>query len=270
MIQHHIARPVNIWIKVDVGTHRTGIEYHNLDEISELASLISQSPKTVLQGLLVHAGHSYHTFSRLQTLSVFQDSISHVNNIRDHLNRLGFSGLKISFGDTPTLSLSPLPPLHGIDEIRPGNFIFYDAMQMQIGSCLETNVAVAVMCPVIAKHPSRKEVVIHGGAIHLSKEFICEPAETGSRFYGYIALPQSSDTRNLSWGPIIQGARVKSLSQEHGVISFDNHQDFEGITIGGSVFIIPVHSCLVVTHLRKYITTDGESIPAMEEHLAEF
>ena len=58
------------------------------------------------------------------------------------------------------------------DEIRPGNFAYYDVMQYHIGSCNMDNIAVAVACPVVAVHPQKNELVIYGGAIHLSKEFI--------------------------------------------------------------------------------------------------
>ncbi len=76
--------------------------------------------------------------------------------------------LKLSVGDTPGCSL--LPDFPGVDEIRPGNFVFYDAEQLEIGSCASNQIAVALACPIVARHPERNEVVLYGGAIHLSKE----------------------------------------------------------------------------------------------------
>lgn len=32
------------------------------------------------------------------------------------------------------------------------------------------------------------KVVVHGGAIHLSKEFVCDPPDVGSKFYGCAFL----------------------------------------------------------------------------------
>ena len=43
-------------------------------------------------------------------------------------------------------------------------------MQLELGSCGEADVAAAVACPVVAVHAVRLEVVVYGGAIHLSKE----------------------------------------------------------------------------------------------------
>ena len=39
----------------------------------------------------------------------------------------------ISVGDTPGISAAK--NLEGIDEVRPGNYVFYDVMQARMGNC---------------------------------------------------------------------------------------------------------------------------------------
>ena len=66
-------------------------------------------------------------------------------------------------GDTPAATLCT--NFNGVDEIRPGNFVFYDLMQHSLGVCAIEDIAVKMVCPVIAKHVSRNEIVIFGGAV---------------------------------------------------------------------------------------------------------
>lgn len=40
---------------------------------------------------------------------------------------------------------------------------------MMIGSCSADDIVVAVVCPVVAKHEERGEMVIYGGAVHFFK-----------------------------------------------------------------------------------------------------
>eukprot|EP01106_Pelomyxa_sp_JSP_P002056 TRINITY_DN1311_c0_g2_i1.p1 TRINITY_DN1311_c0_g2~~TRINITY_DN1311_c0_g2_i1.p1 ORF type:complete len:372 (+),score=79.42 TRINITY_DN1311_c0_g2_i1:37-1152(+) len=267
-IQEHIASPVDIWIKIDVGLRRTGIDCDDLDEVTRVARAVTESKKTRLQGLLVHAGHSYHAFGEGGPLAIYADAVARANRVRRHLTAAGLTNIKITYGDTPTLSRCSR--FEGVDEVRPGNFVLYDAMQVQLHSCSFDDVAVAVACPIVAIHPNRREVVIHGGAVHLSKEFICDPPETGTPFYGYVALPNLNATGGFCWGPIVDGAKIRSLTQEHGVVTLRSPEDLHKFNVGGVLFVIPVHSCLVVTLLKRYTDScSGKTILAMEASLPE-
>ena len=78
---------------------------------------------------------------------------------------LGIEGLEISIGDTPGCTLSD--GFEGIDELRPGNYVYYDVMQMDLGTCRAEEIALGVACPVISKHPERGDVVVHGENEHV-------------------------------------------------------------------------------------------------------
>jgi D-serine deaminase-like pyridoxal phosphate-dependent protein len=52
---------------------------------------------------------------------------------------------------------------------------------------------------------------------------------------------------------------LKSISQEHGIISASN-DFFNNIKTGDLVGIIPVHSCMTADLLRVYNTTEGRII----------
>jgi D-serine deaminase-like pyridoxal phosphate-dependent protein len=131
----------------------------------------------------------------------------------------------------------------GFDEIRPGNFVFYDVMQYHIGSCLLDDIAVAVSCPVVSVYRDRNEIIIYGGAVHLSKEFI--EADNGFKLFGYVV----KFTKN-GWSSPLPGTYVSSLSQEHGTVKMPE-KFISKFKPGDVLGILPVHSCLTANLLRQ-------------------
>lgn len=233
----------DVWIKIDTGMNRAGIWWENINEIFDVAKSVISADHLRLKGLLTHAGQTYHASSINEIMRMYSDSNSSIISVRESLQNHGIKELELSVGDTPGCWLSD--DLGDVDEIRPGNFIFFDAMMHNLGVCLLEEIAVAVACPVVAKHESRNEVVIYGGAVHLSKEFI---HHEGNTIYGYVALND-----DFGWRILNSGNFVKSLSQEHGIIQVAS-EHFSRIGIGDLIYVIPVHVCLAVDALkREYI-----------------
>jgi D-serine deaminase-like pyridoxal phosphate-dependent protein len=245
---------VDIWIKVDVGGHRTGIAWDQSEQVAQLARYINSAPALRLRGLLTHASQTYGGRGKDDVCRRYTESVLRISGLRDNLHQLGIGPLAVSVGDTPGTSLCA--DLGPVDEIRPGNFVFYDTQQLQIGSCLPEDIAVALACPVVALHPERSEIIVYGGAIHLSKDFMLEGDK---RMYGWICLP---DEHSQRWGAPLPGAYVSGLSQEHGILHIPAEQ-LEQIHVGDLVCILPAHSCLSVTLMKRYLTLDGRSIDTM-------
>jgi len=243
---------LDVWVKVDVGNSRTGLDWQDCRGVFDLCEQIRKNPVLKLKGLLTHSGHTYKTADATGVSDIFREGIDRLSTLRNALKKQGLSGLTISVGDTPGCSLCD--DWSGADEVRPGNFVFFDAQQLTAGVCRFGDIAAAVACPVVAKHESRHEVILYGGAIHLSKDY---QLTRGEKSYG---LPCFAE-RNR-WGQPIEGAIVKGLSQEHGVVSVPGRA-FDRIKIGDLLFIIPAHSCLTVQVLRKYYTLDGKEISTL-------
>lgn len=237
MLAPGIRHRLHLWIEIDTGQHRTGIDPADGRALVDIAERIRRHRLLHLEGLLTHAGHSYRARKDVAGGSALrrmdQDVRQRMQAARNILEKEGFGPLQISVGDTPTCST--VDEFAGIDEIRPGNFLFYDLMQLQIGSCTEADVSLAVACPVISRSPQRGELVVHGGAVHLSKDTV---EWQGVPVYGRIA-----ESRKSGWSALIPDAYVKSLTQEHGVIQADGHWANRR-RIGDTLMIIPVHSCL--------------------------
>lgn len=230
-LDHH----VDVWIKIDTGLHRAGIWCEKHDEIRRVAEAVKNSDWMELKGVLTHAGQTYHPASFAEILDLFADSNQRMNTAREHLANGGFPGLEVSVGDTPGCWLSD--DFGGLDEIRPGNFIFFDAMMHNLGVCRMDQIAVAVACPVVAKHADNNEIVIYGGAVHLSKEKL---EQNGKTKFGYVGL----DAGN-GWQVLNSNNFVRKLSQEHGIAQLEP-ENFKKVQIGDLLYVIPVHVCLSV------------------------
>ena len=249
-----VTNSVNIIIKIDAGYHRTGIAYDNIERIENIIDRVEAAEKLQFLGFLTHSGHTYNARSNAEIATIHNDSLSKMATLKTRYSKR-FPNLMISVGDTPTCSV--MNDFGVATEMRPGNFMFYDLMQYQITACSLDEIAVAMACPVIAKHPDRNEIIIHGGGVHFSKD-VLEFEDLG-KVFGFVV----NDDDELGWSTIIEGVYLKKLSQEHGTIKATD-KFIEHCKIGDIIKILPVHSCMTADLMREYLSTDGEWI----EHLS--
>jgi len=174
-LDHNTRQNINVFVKIDTGYHRTGIRSSNKEYFRKVLIEIQQSDKVNFKGLLVHSGHTYNAKTIQDISDIHKSSLFQLAELKK-ISEEYFEDFLISIGDTPSCSL--MKDFEGVDEIRPGNFVFYDLMQYYIGSCNFDQIATIMACPVVAKHKGRKEVIIHGGAIHFSKDYITVDSET--------------------------------------------------------------------------------------------
>jgi D-serine deaminase-like pyridoxal phosphate-dependent protein len=132
-LENKLQHKVGMWIKIDTGYHRTGLLWDDFETILSLARKIKESPKMDFKGLLTHAGHSYQAKSISEIKKVHIETILRLSTIKENLFAGGIETCELSVGDTPTCSL--VDHFSGVDEIRPGNFVFYDLMQLKLGAC---------------------------------------------------------------------------------------------------------------------------------------
>ncbi len=98
---------------------------------------------------------------------------------------------------------------------------------------------------VDAIHKERNEIVVYGGGIHFSKERLNHPSI--GTIYG-----QAAEEKEGGWGRPIPGMYVKSLSQEHGIISVPDSL-INSYRIGDCIIVLPVHSCMTVSAMRAFM-----------------
>lgn len=237
-IEKEIKNKLGYFIKIDAGYGRTGVDSKNTDLIDSILSESENSSMLSFKGFLVHSGNTYHANSVNEIIQIHSHTLNVLKVLKSKYKKR-YPNLIASIGDTPSCSLAN--DFSGVDEIRPGNFVYYDAMQYYLGSCRLEDIAVCAACPVVAVHKERNEIVVHGGAVHLSKESI---EVNGQKIFGLLVKLVKN-----GWEYTDEGNFVKSLSQEHGIIKL-KQKEIEKIQIGDFVGIVPIHSCLTANLLR--------------------
>lgn len=268
-LRQQIGSDLQVWLKIDVGYHRTGLLWDDPSSIMQVARSVKSAKKLRVKGLLTHAGHTYGETSAEKIRAIYRQSLERMTIVQYELSQQGYD-VQNSVGDTPGCSL--IENFGEVDEIRPGNFIFYDLSQVWFGSCREEDVALALACPVISKHAARNQIVIYGGAIHLSKESLPANSLTNHQvpIYGGICLMEDG-----CWSGMFQNSAIINLSQEHGVIDAEE-QLFKSVNVGDLVAILPVHSCLTANLMGQYQTLGGKQIDMIsrnkfsKESISEF
>jgi D-serine deaminase-like pyridoxal phosphate-dependent protein len=248
-LENGLTYRVGFYIEIDTGHHRSGLLWKDLTEIEKMLEFLSTSNRLQFKGFLTHSGHTYSADSKEEILNVYKDTVRKMSYLKE-LYKETWPDIVISIGDTPSCSL--VEDFPGVDEIRPGNFIFYDLMQYSLGSCTLDQIAVAVACPVVSRSIKRNEVTIYGGAVHFSKDFLYK--NNGDHLFGYIVRIEER-----GWSKPIPGAFLANISQEHGIIRAPR-EVIEEIRIGDVLGVIPVHSCLTANLMKGYLTLEGEVI----------
>jgi D-serine deaminase-like pyridoxal phosphate-dependent protein len=250
---HLVREPLNVWIEVDTGDERSGVAWDDPYTATLIAGALRGLPSVTLRGVLTHAGRSYSLRSPEAIRGVYHETVNRLNAVRAALAAAGSPGLMLSLGDTPCCSL--VEDFSAVDEIRPGNFAYYDVMQAVIGACQVEDIAIAVACPVVSKNAIRHQLVVYGGAVHLSKDTVVD--RHGRVLFGLVTRPVAE-----GWGAPLANTYVRSLSQEHGVIQTDA-ATFEQVRIGEVLMILPVHSCLTADLLKAGHTLRGDALPML-------
>jgi len=220
------------FIEIDTGYGRSGVHFGDEDRIKSIiaASLHAKNLKFI--GFLTHSGDTYSAKNTEEIEMIYHRSVSELQKLRNN-----YPQALISVGDTPACSI--VDDLSEVDELRPGNFVYYDLMQYKLGSCGLDDIAVSVACPVTGIYPDRNEIVIYGGAVHLSKESL----DSDGKLFGLI-VKYTDD----GWTEHIHDTRLISLSQEHGIIR-TNTNFLKTVKHGDLLGVLPVHSCLTVNLL---------------------
>lgn len=241
----------DVYVKIDCGTHRVGVEPQTEEAIS-IPRQISDAANLHFAGILTHAGHSYNASSKEEILAVARHERDSMVELANRLRGQSIEVPTVSIGSTPTIST--VDHLDGIDEVRPGNYIFFDSYQATLGSCSFEDTALTVLAAVVHKDKIRKRIVVDAGAIALSKD------------RGPVGLdPSCGYGHVLDTDGVETGMRVTSLSQEHGEI--DAGDAFESFKVGHRVRILANHSCLTAAQHSHYnVIENGEIVDRWEIH----
>jgi len=244
-----VGARLELMLEVDCGDHRCGVDPRAPASV-ELAKRIADSPVLTLAGILTHGGHSYRARRPQDAAHVADLERDTMVAFADRLRASGVEVGEVSIGSTPTVMAAS--DLEGVTEVRPGNYVVFDAYQAAIGSCALDAVACSVVTEIRGVYPDRGEVVVDAGALALS-------VDPGPRHvdpdcgYGLVC--------DLESGRPLSGLTVVKLSQEHGLVRSDSRVDVRALVPGDRLRIIPNHACLAIAcHETVHVVEGGRVI----------
>jgi D-serine deaminase-like pyridoxal phosphate-dependent protein len=229
------GRRLPVRLKVDVGFHRVGVAPEAaLAVAQELAAL----PGLELTGVFAHAGQGYHAASPAALAAIGRHESQALVAVAAALRAAGLPCDSVSPGSTPTARHALEVP--GVTECRPGNYVYYDATQVSLGSCRLDDCAQSVLATVVSV-PAPDRAVLDAG----SKTLSSDPLRPHAGGHGWILGRRS---------------RVARLSEEHGVVEVVAGESF---AVGERVRVLPNHSCVVSNLHDRVYAVRGERIEAV-------
>lgn len=212
---------IDIYIEVDTGLRRCGLPPGT--GIMTLARQVAAMPGLRLLGLMTHAGHVYGTADPGKVAEIGLAEGASMVALADALRREGIPIAEVSVGSTPTVPHSGR--VAGVTEIRPGNYVFNDAIQIGLGVAAARDCALRVLATVVSAPEPRRRIIDAG-----SKVFALDKGAHGAAVV-------------KGFGVVLghPGWELTRLSEELGIMEAET--DLPGPAIGDSVEIIPNHAC---------------------------
>jgi D-serine deaminase-like pyridoxal phosphate-dependent protein len=227
-------------IEVDSGYRRTGVLAQDAGALARAAA----NQGLDVEGVFTFPGHAMakqenSTPNRVREQAA-RDQDAALAAAASSLRRAGIEPKLISGGSTPTAGLwhaeaslnaqdsldaeGSLDAEDSLNELRPGVYVFNDAMQLALGSCELADVALWAVGTVVSV-PAADRFVL----------------DTGSKVLGADANAWAGGFGLL---PDFPGATVVQLSEHHAVVQLPQEMAAPGH--GDRVAVIPNHVCAAV------------------------
>lgn len=220
-------------IEIDSGHHRCGIDPN---DTLILYREIEKYPNLKFEGIFTHGGQVYSSKNREDREKLSLQEANEILKAKKILEENNIKCEVVSIGSTPSVFISG--KVDGITEIRPGNYVFYDLKQVNLGVQEIDRCSLYVLSQVISVKKDR--AYIDAGAKVLGLDFLDINQE---KIYGYILdLPKS---------------KLFSLSEEHGWIQLSEDSK---IDIGDKIKIIPVHSCITMSNFDFFYMVKEDEV----------
>ena len=223
-----------LW-EVDCGTRRIGTP-PGTPTAQLVASLAQRYPRAAFAGVLTFAGYAYGAQSAEELRAIAAVERTAVRETANELAALGVEAPTRSVGTTPTAH--QLEAAEGVTEIRPGNYVFYDATQVALGLVPSEDCALSVLATVVAR-PDPRRLILDCG----SKALAAERLTTRTPGLGLVAGHDE--------------LTVDRLFEEHAIVEASEPST---IPIGARLRVIPNHSCASANLHERMLVTEGNEV----------
>lgn len=225
---------VGVLVEFDAGTGRCGVQPGSA--CVELAIEIQKLRALRFRGLMAYCGNIWGTEE--ERLKEAECVAERVQRVLHAFNEERVSVEIVSGGSTPAALLTEKIP--GINEIRPGTYVYNDLNTIYQGVCRLEDCAARVVTTVVSTAvPGR--AIIDAGSKTFSSDLLRSGPKSG---YGYIL--EEPD------------AQLFSLSEEHG--SIDITKCKRALHVGQVLTVIPNHVCTCVNMHDEVFLTRKEQV----------
>lgn len=230
---------VGILVEVDVGFRRCGLA--NETDLLRLAKGISDLPNLEFKGLMFFPGH--FTVGPEERISLRDGVNSLLDRILETLERSDLPVQIVSGGSTPTAYESHF--FRGVNEIRPGMYIFNDRNMVGIGVAGIEDCALSVLVTVVSTSVVGRAIIDGGSKTFSSDRYL---AGDGKGF-GLIKEDPSVE--------------LESLSEEHGHLNIASST--RPFRVGERLIVIPNHVCSTVNMHNEIYGVRGDRVEKVWE-----
>lgn len=239
--QAHSVR-FSVYLKVNPGYHRAGVDPQKKESV-ELARRIHEGEGTQFEGVLTHGGHAYDARDPAGVKRVAREERSALINFAAAVEGIGAPCPVLSAGSTPTAVHGE--NWKGVTELRPGNYVFFDKFQADIGTCTLDECAATVLAEVAGHYPDRNQMLIDAGALALSKDRGADHVLDEVTYGAVQGRPE---------------LKITKLSQEHGIVESDAPICYHDFPLGSRLRIVPNHSCLAAALFPRYAVVIDDTV----------
>ncbi|MDZ7638682.1 MAG: alanine racemase [Bryobacterales bacterium] len=230
---------IGVLVEEDVGLGRVGVP--SAANLVDLASAIARLPGLCVKGFNFYPGHvkalDAEGLAKFRALGPMLD---------ETISLWRAAGLPldvVSGGSTPTLFHSHELP--GLNEIRPGTYVFNDRNTIECGAVTVEDCAAHVAVTVVSTNRA-EGLIVDGG----SKTFSSDRLVTGGE---------------VTFGMVREApeARFLKMNEEHGYIDLPGARD--RFQIGDRLHILPNHICVAVNLHERVYGVRGERVEMVWE-----
>jgi D-serine deaminase-like pyridoxal phosphate-dependent protein len=219
----------SILVEIDVGLGRVGV---TPAEALDLAQAIQRIPGVKFRGLTFYPGHIKH-----QDPAAIE-ALSHlISTTVADFRRADIEPEIVSGGSTPSLYHSH--EIEGLNEIRPGTYVYNDLNTIESGACKIEDCAASVLVTVVSL-PREGTMIVDGGSKTFSSDRL-------------------SGSNAVTFGRVVEdpAAVFHKMNEEHGFIEISRCD--RKFRLGEKLRIIPNHVCVVMNlHEKVYGIRGGE------------
>lgn len=223
-----------VW-EVDCGVGRFGTA-PGAATAELIARAVDRAAHASFDGLLTFGGHAYAATSPDEIVAAARDEHEAIVRTVRALSERAIEAPVRSVGSTPTSHA--MRSAEGITEIRPGNYVFYDATQVALGVVPLERCALSVLATVTSR-PAPDRLILDSGSKSLAAERLSTLTPGFGAVQGHPEL------------------KVDRLYEEQAIVHSDERCE---IPVGARLRVVPNHACAAANLHSQMLVIDQDVV----------